>query len=114
MHMKVSCCCTTDPLKIMDAKHRRHIDREFRTRTHHQEGLLTMNTARIFLTATLAAGAVALPAAGASAATPGPAPTFGHHVSACAQTMVFSGALNPGMHQGITAWDDDTTTCPTP
>lgn len=96
----------------MDAIRRRHIDREFKARTHHQEGLLTMNTARIFLTAALAAGAVALPAAGVSAATPGPAPAFGHHVSACAKTMDFSAALNPGMHQGITAWDS--TTCTTP
>ena len=29
---------------------------------------------------------------------------FGHHVRTCAQTMGFSGAHNPGMHQGLHGW----------
>jgi len=64
-----------------------------------------MRTVRIFLAAAaLAAGAVALPAVGASAATQAPSPLFGNHVSDCARTMGFSGAHNPGMHQGAAGW----------
>ena len=47
-------------------------------------------------------GAVALPATSALAATP---TNFGSHVSACAQTMGFSGTHNPGMHHGAAGWD---------
>lgn len=65
-----------------------------------------MRTVRIFLAAAaLATGAVVLPAASAFAATPAPPPTFGSHVSECASTMGFSGAHNPGMHQGAAGWD---------
>lgn len=64
-----------------------------------------MRTLRIFFAAALAAGAVTLPAAGASAAAPDPSPAFGSHVSECALTMGFSGAHNPGMHQGAPGWD---------
>ena len=71
-----------------------------------------MRTARILLATALAAGAVVLPAAGASAATPGPA--FGDHVVQCAQTMGFSGTHNPGMHQGNSGWDGMTCTMPMP
>lgn len=31
--------------------------------------------------------------------------SFGQHVRTCAQTMGFSGAHNPGMHQGAAGWD---------
>lgn len=73
-----------------------------------------MNTARILLaTALAAAGAVVLPAAGASATTTGPA--FGDHVVQCAQTMDFSEAHNPGtMHEGSSGWDGMTCTMPMP
>jgi len=74
---------------------------------------MIMRTVRILLAAALASGAVLLPAASASAATPDPTAAFGPHVSECAKTMGFSGEHNPGRHQGITAWDG-TTTCPTP
>lgn len=63
-----------------------------------------MNTARILLGVALVAGTVALPATAAFAATPNPGPAYGQHVSLCARTMGFSGALNPGMHQGKTGW----------
>lgn len=68
-----------------------------------------MNKVRILLVAALTAGTVALPTAGASAATPDPGPAFGHHVSECARAMDFSGAHNPGMHQGKAGWDGMTT-----
>lgn len=61
-----------------------------------------MNTARILLTSALAAGAVALPAAGATAATTGP--DFAEHVIACAQSMGLTGDHNPGEHQGLSGW----------
>ena len=73
-----------------------------------------MRTARILLATALAAGAVVLPAAAASAATPDPGPAFGKHVSECAQTMGFSGTHNPGMHQGKSGWDGMTCTMPMP
>lgn len=71
-----------------------------------------MRTVRIFLAAALASGAVALPAAGASAATPDPTAAFGPHVSECAKTMGFTGARNPGMHQGAAGWGGMTCTAP--
>lgn len=46
-----------------------------------------MRTVRILFAAALATGATVLPAAGASAATRDPAPTFGNHVSECTATM---------------------------
>ncbi|HET7399399.1 MAG TPA: hypothetical protein VFJ94_12845 [Intrasporangium sp.] len=56
--------------------------------------------------ATAAAIGVALgPAAAARADTPAPGPAYGQHVSECARTMGFSGAHNPGMHQGKAGWD---------
>lgn len=73
-----------------------------------------MNTVRILLGVALVAGTVVLPAAGAFAATPDPGPAYGQHVSLCARTMGFSGALNPGMHQGKTGWDGMTSTMPCP
>ena len=72
-----------------------------------------MNTVRILIAAALTAGAVVLPVAGASAATPNPGPAFGQHVSECARTMGFSGTHNPGMHQGRAGWDGMTCTMPT-
>jgi hypothetical protein len=54
-----------------------------------------MNPVRILLVTALAAGTVLLSAAGASAAAPDSSPTFGQHISDCAQTMGFSGAHNP-------------------
>ena len=71
-----------------------------------------MNTVRILLTAVIAAGAVVLPVAGASAATPNPGPAFGQHVSEYARTMAFSGTHNPGLHQGGAGWDGMTCTMP--
>lgn len=71
---------------------------------------MTTNAARILFVAALAAGAVALPAAGASAATTDP--TFGDHVVECAQTMGFTGDHNPGMHGGASGWDGMTMTTP--
>ena len=71
---------------------------------------MTIKTVRILVVTALAVGAVALPAAGASAATPRSA--FGSHVVQCAQTMGFNGAHNPGMHQGASGWDG--MTMPTP
>ncbi len=56
-----------------------------------------MKPVRILLATALAAGTVLLSAAAASAATPAPGPTFGQHVSECAQTMGFSGTHNPSM-----------------
>lgn len=61
-----------------------------------------MNTARLLLATALAAGAVVLPAAGASAATTGP--DFAEHVVTCAQTMGLAGDHNPGEHQGLSGW----------
>ena len=71
-----------------------------------------MNPVRILLATALAAGTVMLSATGASAAAPDPGPAFGQHVSACAKTMGFSGAHNPGVHHGKSGWDGGT--CPTP
>ena len=71
-----------------------------------------MNPVRILLATALAAGTVMLSATGASAAAPDPGPAFGQHVSACAKTMSFSGAHNPGVHHGKSGWDGGT--CPTP
>lgn len=63
-----------------------------------------MRTARIALATALAAGAVLLPSAGASATTSDPGgPAFGRHVSECAKTVGFSATHNPGMHQGRSA-----------
>ncbi|MEO6144847.1 MAG: hypothetical protein ABIP19_12795 [Dermatophilaceae bacterium] len=73
---------------------------------------MTIKTVRVLVVTALAAGAVALPAAGASAATTDPA--FGSHVAQCARTMGFNGAHNPGMHQGASGWDGMTMTMPTP
>lgn len=72
-----------------------------------------MRKVRIFLAAAaLATGAVTLPAAGASAATPDAPPAFGNHVSECAKTMGFTGAHNPGMHPGAAGWGGMTSTAP--
>ena len=46
--------------------------------------------------------ALAAPAAAARPYVPG----FGAHVSACAQSMGFSGSRNPGMHHGAAGWDE--------
>ena len=56
---------------------------------------------------TVLAAAVLTVGAGIPAAAAG---DFGDHVSTCAQTMGFSGDLNPGMHQGRHGWDP-THTC---
>jgi hypothetical protein len=72
-----------------------------------------MMKVRILLVSALAAGSVVLSATGASAATPDPGPAYGQHVSQCAQTVGFSGAHNPGMHQGKSGWDS-VTNCPMP
>ncbi len=61
-----------------------------------------MRTRNRLLTVALVAGALALPAAPALAATP---TNFGSHVSTCVQTMGFSGTHNPGMHHGAAGWD---------
>lgn len=71
---------------------------------------MTIKTVRILVVTALAAGAVALPAAGASAATTDSA--FGSHVVQCTQTMGFDGVHNPGMHQGESGWDGMTMTTP--
>ena len=72
-----------------------------------------MNTFRFLLATTVAVLAVGLPVAGASAATPDPGPAFGQHVAGCATTMGFTGAHNPGMHQGKSGWMGGMT-CPMP
>lgn len=50
----------------------------------------------------------AVAGAGVLAASPAQAADsnadFGQHVSACARTMGFDGAHNPGMHQGKSRW----------
>lgn len=71
-----------------------------------------MRKVRIFLASVLATGAVVLPAAGVSAATPDTTAGFGRHVSECARTMGFTGEDNPGMHQGATDWEGMTCTSP--
>lgn len=53
--------------------------------------------------------ALALPAAPALAASPSASGTFGQHVATCAHEMGgFTGAHNPGMHQGAAGWDGQT------
>ncbi|NPC42517.1 hypothetical protein [Nocardioides sp. zg-1230] len=32
---------------------------------------------------------------------------FSHHVRDCQQAMGFDGAMNPGMHQGLSGWSPD-------
>jgi len=65
-----------------------------------------MKPVRLLLATALAAGTVLLSAAAASAATPAPGPTFGTHVSNCAQTMGFSGTHNPAMmREGMPSMD---------
>ena len=64
------------------------------------------------LTALTLVGSSLLVAAPAQAA-PAPAASYGQHVSACARTMGFDGAHNPGMHQGRSGWDPSHT-CPMP
>lgn len=65
---------------------------------------------RAFAIATIAAVAI-FPASSAfasgSAADESAAngPGFGAHVAGCAQGAGFSGAHNPGMHQGASNWD---------
>ena len=46
---------------------------------------------------------VATPAAALANDTAGA--DFGQHVRSCAQTMGFTGAHNPGMHQGFANWN---------
>jgi len=69
-----------------------------------------MKPVRLLLATALAAGTVLLSAAAASAATPAPGPTFGTHVSDCAQAMGFSGTHNPAMTQGMSGMDIALTT----
>ena len=64
-----------------------------------------MNFTRPALVLGTAVAALVLAAAPSLAA---PGPTFGRHVSDCAQTMGFSGTHNPGMHQGAAGWDGST------
>jgi len=61
-----------------------------------------MRTRNRLLTVALVAGALALPAAPALAATP---TNFGSHVSTCVQTTGFSGTYNSGMPHGAARWD---------
>ena len=67
---------------------------------HNNERQLIMKPVRILLATGMAAGTVLLSASAASAATPTPGPTFGHHVSTCARTMGFSGSHNPSVMGG--------------
>jgi ABC-type phosphate transport system permease subunit len=64
---------------------------------------------RHLLASTAAAGLLTgavLALAPAAGATTDTAPVnFGQHVRQCAQTMGFSGAHNPGMHDGAAGWD---------
>ena len=70
-----------------------------------------MKPTRLLFATALAAGSVLLPAFAAFAATPAPGPTFGTHVSDCAQRMGFSGAHNPAMmREGMSGMDMDLTT----
>lgn len=65
-----------------------------------------MKPVRLLLATALAAGTVLLSAAAASAAMPAPGPTYGPHVSDCAQTMGFSGTHNPAtMRKGMSEMD---------
>lgn len=63
-----------------------------------------MNVARTLTLLSLPAISLVM-AAPALAAPPVGVPGFGQHVSACAQTMGFSGTHNPGMHHGAAGWD---------
>lgn len=47
------------------------------------------------------AGVVGMPAYAAD--------DFGQHVRTCAQSMGFSGDMNPGMHHGRAGWDPNHT-----
>ncbi|HZW42934.1 MAG TPA: hypothetical protein VFF32_00895 [Dermatophilaceae bacterium] len=58
---------------------------------------------RLIASTAIIAGLLALSAGPALAATP----NFGSHVRVCAQTMGFSGTLNPGMHRGAAGWDGE-------
>lgn len=54
----------------------------------------------------------AAPAQAAPVSTvPAPASQYGQHVAACARTMGFDGAHNPGLHRGKSGWDPSHT-CP--
>lgn len=65
-----------------------------------------MRTAKRFAVITAVVTGLAVPAAPAVAATPSGAGAFGGHVAGCAAAMGgFTGADNPGMHQGVTGWD---------
>ena len=55
-------------------------------------------------TALVAVGGSALLAAAPAQAASGNA-DFGQSVRACAQTMGFTGTMNPGVHDGTTGWD---------
>lgn len=65
---------------------------------------------RAFAIATIAAVAI-FPASSAFASGPAASesvangPAFGEHVAGCAKGAGFSGAHNPGMHQGARNWD---------
>ena len=64
-----------------------------------------MRTASRIVAVTVVLGAFTLPAVPALADAPS---TFGQHVQVCAQTDGFTGAHNPGMHQGAAGWDGQT------
>ena len=82
-------------------------------RSSQQRKALIMRPVRILLATAMAAGTVLLSASAASAATPTPGPTFGHHVSTCATTMGFSGTHNPAlMGDGMSGMDMAMTTSP--
>jgi len=62
-----------------------------------------MTTSRALAMFGLPAALFAL--AAPAAAAPGDVSAFGAHVSACAQSMGFSGSRNPGMHHGAAGWE---------
>lgn len=57
------------------------------------------------IAAAVAAPLVAILAVTAPAAAAPPDPSFGGHVSTCAQVMGFTGTMNPSHHRGPSGWD---------
>lgn len=66
-----------------------------------------MTATRIIATVTAGLALALLPATSAGAAdAPYAGSDFGDHVTACATTMGLDAMHNPGMHDGITDWED--------
>jgi hypothetical protein len=71
-----------------------------------------MNSLKRRALAGLVAAALAcVPVAAAAQTQFGTGRDYGHCVAQCAQVMGFSGAMNPGMHQGFSYWCGGMTCC---